>query len=105
MPACAAVRSGTDHAGPPMRNHLMQVLKNAWYAAIWGADLAAGTLVRRRLLGEDMVIFRAADGTPRALADACAHKLAPLHLGTLLPGDRLKCNYHGLVFDAQGQCV
>lgn len=83
----------------------MQVLKNAWYAAVWGNDLEPGQLIRRRLLGEDMVIFRAPDGTPRALADACAHKLAPLHLGTLLPEGQLRCNYHGLVFDAAGQCV
>lgn len=83
----------------------MQALKNAWYAAVWGADLEPGALVRRRLLGEDVVLFRSTDGTPRVLADACAHKLAPLHQGTLLPDGRLRCNYHGLVFDSEGQCV
>lgn len=40
-----------------------------------------------------------------ALLDRCPHRFAPLSAGTVLPGDRLQCLYHGLAFDASGACV
>ena len=39
-----------------------------------------------------------------ALIDRCAHRFAPLSLGTL-KGDHVECGYHGLTYDCSGACV
>jgi phenylpropionate dioxygenase-like ring-hydroxylating dioxygenase large terminal subunit len=80
-------------------------LRNTWYPIMWSSDLAAGALVPRVALEEPIVFFRRADGTPAAIADVCPHRFAPLHLGALCEGDRVRCGYHGLEFDATGACV
>lgn len=81
-------------------------LRNAWYVAMWGPDLAEGALERRRILGEPIVFFRKEDGGLGALADVCPHRFAAFSvLGRLLPGDRIQCPYHGLQFGVDGKCV
>jgi vanillate O-demethylase monooxygenase subunit len=80
-------------------------LRNAWYPIMWSADLVGDALVDRVALEEPIVFFRRSDGTPAAIADICAHRFAPLHLGKRCAGDRIRCGYHGLEFDATGACV
>ena len=53
---------------------------DAWYAALWGERLPAGTLVARTLLNTEIVLFRGENG-PAALEDCCMHRFVPLHLG------------------------
>lgn len=81
----------------------MAFLRNAWYAAGWAADLDDRPLART-ILDEPVVFYRGADGMPVALADMCPHRFAPLSLGKL-DGDRIRCPYHGLVFDKDGSCA
>ena len=38
------------------------------------------------------------------LEDRCAHRHAPLSLGTI-EDSCLRCQYHGLLFDGDGRCV
>ena len=76
---------------------------DAWYAALWGERLPAGTLVARTLLNTEIVLFRGENG-PAALEDCCMHRFVPLHLGKVEDG-RVRCGYHGLQYDAQGACV
>jgi phenylpropionate dioxygenase-like ring-hydroxylating dioxygenase large terminal subunit len=80
-------------------------LRNTWYMAMWAAELGEGELVERTMLGESIVFFRSADGAISALTSRCPHRFAPLHLGTLLDGERIQCPYHGLEFDGTGHCV
>lgn len=80
-------------------------VRNAWYVGLWSEELPAGKLVPQTILNEPVVFFRKEDGTPAAIVDRCAHRFAPLSMGELLPGDRVQCHYHGLEFDASGQCV
>jgi vanillate O-demethylase monooxygenase subunit len=49
-------------------------------------------------------VYRTSDGSLTALEDRCCHRLAPLSLGRK-EGDCVRCGYHGLKFDARGQCV
>ena len=79
-------------------------LKNAWYVGAWGTEVGRQNLLRRTLLNEPVVFFRQEDGTPVALADKCAHRHAPLSEGKLV-GDNIQCPYHGLEYDASGDCV
>ena len=56
-----------------------------------------------RLLGEDVVLWRDAEGAPRAARDRCPHRGTRLSLGRVCDG-RLECAYHGWRFDAEGRC-
>lgn len=80
-------------------------VRNAWYAAMWSADLAQNALVPRTIIEAPLVFFRRSDGSPAALGDLCPHRFAPLHRGSLIDGDRIRCGYHGLEFDSTGACA
>jgi phenylpropionate dioxygenase-like ring-hydroxylating dioxygenase large terminal subunit len=77
--------------------------KKCWYVAAT-CDEITGTPLGRRLLGEDVVLWRGASGRVNAFEDRCAHRGFPLALGTV-DGDRLVCGYHGCTYDTDGKCV
>lgn len=78
-------------------------IKNAWYVAATAPECTEKPLART-LLNEKVVLFRLSDGTAVALEDRCCHRLAPLSLGDVEEGG-IRCRYHGMKFDAQGDCV
>jgi len=77
-------------------------LKNAWYVAGWASELDTG-MVARKVAGVPVVIARGLDGEAFALHDRCPHRFAPLSRGTVTK-DGIQCGYHGLTFNAAGQC-
>jgi phenylpropionate dioxygenase-like ring-hydroxylating dioxygenase large terminal subunit len=81
----------------------MNYVKNAWYVAGWSPDVGRDSLTAVQILGEPIVLWRTT-GALVALADRCVHRLAPLSLGRCESG-RLRCMYHGLLYDTQGRCV
>lgn len=81
----------------------MTYLKNSWYCAAWGRDLAEKP-VGIRICGEPIVLFRTGDGSAAALDGRCPHRFAPLSIGTV-KGDVIECGYHGLQFDRTGTCT
>ena len=78
-------------------------LRNSWYVIACEREVGR-TLLARTVLGEPVVLYRSEAGSAIALEDRCCHRHLPLSMGKL-EGDRLRCGYHGLVFDRQGQCV
>lgn len=81
----------------------MAFLMNSWYVAAWADELGEQQMLPRRLLDQPVVMFRRRDGVAVALADRCAHRFAPLHMGRLVD-DTIECAYHGLRFDCSGKC-
>ena len=57
-----------------------------------------------RLLGEDLVLWRAEDGRLGAAADRCPHRESPLSPGKVTAGC-IECPYHGWTYDVSGACV
>ena len=57
-----------------------------------------------RLLGQDLVLFRNADGAFGLLDRDCPHRGADLAFGRN-EGDGLRCPFHGWKFDISGQCT
>lgn len=57
-----------------------------------------------RLLGQDFVLFRDADGRLGLLDRDCPHRGADLAFGRLEAGG-LRCLFHGWAFDVQGRCI
>jgi 5,5'-dehydrodivanillate O-demethylase oxygenase subunit len=85
--------------GTPMGN----LLRRYWWP-VATHDMAGRVPVRRRLLGEDLVLFRDASGKLGLLAEQCPHRRASLALGcTERTG--LRCGYHGWLFDTDGRCL
>ena len=79
-------------------------LKNAWYVAAWGDEVAPGKLFERTIIGESLVMYRKSDGAPVIMDNTCPHRFAPLSQGKLF-GDKIECPYHGLHFGPDGHCA
>lgn len=78
-------------------------VRNTWYVAATGDECTSAPL-GRTILNEKVVLFRDSAGRASALEDRCCHRYAPLSLGDV-EEKGLRCRYHGIVFDADGQCV
>src|SRR5919106_3602437 len=59
---------------------------------------------RRRLLGEDLVLFRDDQGRPGLLALRCSHRGTSLEFGHIEDGS-LRCCYHGWLYDVEGRVL
>ena len=79
-------------------------VRNTWYVAGWDNEVGPGNLFSRTIIGIPVLMYRTADGTLHALEDRCCHRGAPLSVGRR-EGDCVRCMYHGLKFDASGQCI
>jgi phenylpropionate dioxygenase-like ring-hydroxylating dioxygenase large terminal subunit len=75
---------------------------NFWYAAARSSELTDQPL-RRRMLGQDFVLFRDAQGVARCLSNTCTHRGGSLGAGKLRDG-KIQCPYHGWQFDGSGIC-
>lgn len=60
--------------------------------------------VRRRILGEDLVLFRDGKGRLGAVYEFCAHRGASLFFGRVDEAG-IRCCYHGWMFDVEGHCL
>lgn len=66
-----------------------------------GANIVAGFAC-----GQELALWRAADGTAQAWENRCPHRSVRFTLGQVVGGDRLACAYHGWQYAAgSGQCV
>jgi len=77
-------------------------LRRYWHA-VAPAVAAADEPLAVRLLGEDLVVWRAGPDTLGVLRDRCPHREAPLSAGRV-DGGCVECPYHGWRFDASGAC-
>lgn len=82
----------------------MTYVRNAWYVASWSNELGTDAPAGVTILGEPIVLYRDQDTNVVALENRCVHRLAPLSHGRC-EGSRLRCMYHGLLFDASGALV
>jgi phenylpropionate dioxygenase-like ring-hydroxylating dioxygenase large terminal subunit len=82
-----------------------RLLRMYWQAAALLDELQGPRPVEPvRLLGEDLVLFRAADGEYALIQRHCPHRSADLAYGRLEPAG-LRCLFHGWLFDPRGQCL
>lgn len=79
-------------------------IRNCWYVIAWDHEVPEHGLFARKVIGEPVLLYRRADRSIVALEDRCCHRLAPLSKGRQ-EGDCVRCGYHGLLFDASGQCL
>ncbi|MDZ8263667.1 Rieske (2Fe-2S) protein [Nostoc sp. ChiQUE01b] len=80
-----------------------QILLNDWHVIARSQDLQPGTVLHKRLLGSDVVLWHNGDKV-LAWQDVCPHRGARLSLG-YVNKETLVCPYHGLAFNSEGKCV
>ncbi len=82
------------------------MLRRYWLPACLAEELpvADGAPIRVRLLGENLVAFRDANGDVGLIEDACPHRRAPMFFGRN-EEHGLRCVYHGWKFDRHGKCT
>jgi 5,5'-dehydrodivanillate O-demethylase len=81
------------------------LLRRYWHPIALTAELTEERPKRRlTVLGEELVLFRAADGTYGLVAEHCSHRGASLYYG-FLEGDCIRCAYHGWVYDREGKII
>ena len=80
------------------------VLRRFWYALMPMHQLNDGPKPFT-LLGEALVLWKQADGTPAALRDRCCHRTAKLSKGFVNAAGQITCGYHGWTYDCTGACV
>lgn len=90
-----------DHAAPVMPD---EALLNDWHAVAFSKDLAREMLLPVTLLGEELVLWRDASGTPHVWEDLCIHRGARLSKGWITEG-AVVCPYHGWRYGPSGKCV
>ena len=82
-----------------------EMLRELWTPALRSASLEAdGAPKKFRLLGEDLVAFRATDGRVGIMQEGCPHRCASLALARN-EGNGLRCIFHGWKFSVEGKCV
>lgn len=80
-------------------------LREYWYPALHARKVGKRRPVGVRILGEDIVLFRARNGAIAGLQDLCAHRGSKLSGGVCHFPGTVSCPYHGWTYDANGKCV
>lgn len=81
------------------------MLRGFWYLARLGSAVKRGATAPVTLLGEQVLLGRATDGSVFAYGDSCPHRGMPMREGTF-DGTTLRCCFHGWAFDsADGRCT
>jgi phenylpropionate dioxygenase-like ring-hydroxylating dioxygenase large terminal subunit len=82
------------------------MMRQYWIPALMPAELGVpdGPPIRMRLLGENLIAFRATSGAVGIVVNACPHRGASLFFGRN-EEEGLRCVYHGWKFDVDGACV
>lgn len=86
-----------------MLTTMQKSLRRFWYPVLRESHLDAG-LVPFTLLGENIVLWRQADGAVACIRDRCCHRTAKISKGYLADG-LATCGYHGWQYDSTGRCV
>ncbi len=82
------------------------LMRQFWLPVLTSQELGEpdGVPLRVRLLGENLIAFRATDGSVGLVTNACPHRGASMFFGRNEEGG-LRCVYHGWKFDVSGACV
>jgi phenylpropionate dioxygenase-like ring-hydroxylating dioxygenase large terminal subunit len=82
------------------------LVRQYWIPALMSSEVPTPDCppVRVRLLGENLIGFRATSGRVALIQNHCPHRGASLFFGRN-EEDGLRCAYHGWKFDCEGNCV
>jgi 5,5'-dehydrodivanillate O-demethylase len=82
----------------------MGELYRRYWMPIAISDQVGARPVRRRLLGEDLVVFRTSDGRIGVVEERCAHRRTSLSVG-FCDKNGIRCGYHGWLYGLDGKVI
>jgi 5,5'-dehydrodivanillate O-demethylase len=82
-----------------------ELLRRYWQPLCPAAELTAGQPKKRvRIMGEDLLVFRDAQGGLACVEEHCKHRGTSLYYG-FIEERGIRCCYHGWLYDCRGQCI
>ncbi len=98
-------RTGPGTAcGALLRSYWQPVALVDEFSPLLDPPMARRLVKAVRVLGQDLVLFKDAEGTWGLLDRGCPHRGADLSFGRH-EGDGLRCPFHGWKFDVKGACL
>ncbi|HWA85771.1 MAG TPA: aromatic ring-hydroxylating dioxygenase subunit alpha [Opitutus sp.] len=92
---------------PPRKNSFppadWSILARCWHPVARADAVTTAQPFAAQLLDQELVLYRTPSGLTVA-ADVCAHRGAPLSLGTMCDG-AIACAYHGYRYNGEGRCT
>jgi 5,5'-dehydrodivanillate O-demethylase len=80
-----------------------ELLRRYWQP-VGCTELITSKPTRTKVLGEELMLYRGANGKPVLMQLRCAHRSLALDYGRV-EGNSIRCPYHGWLYDETGQCT
>jgi phthalate 4,5-dioxygenase oxygenase subunit len=82
------------------------LMRRYWVPVLLTSEIAEPDCppVRVQILGEKLLAFRDSSGKPALIDEFCSHRGVSLYFGRN-EENGIRCSYHGLKFDRDGNCV
>ena len=82
------------------------LMRRYWVPVLLASEIAEPDCppVRVQILGEKLLAFRDSEGQPALIDEFCSHRGVSLYFGRN-EENGIRCAYHGLKFDRNGNCV
>lgn len=82
------------------------LMRRYWVPILSSVEIAEpdGPQVRVQILGEKLLAFRDTEGRAGLISEFCSHRGVSLYFGRN-ENNGIRCAYHGVKFDRNGQCV
>jgi phthalate 4,5-dioxygenase len=83
-----------------------EVMRRYWVPVLMASEIALADCppVRVKIMGEALLAFRDSEGKAALISEFCTHRGASLFFGRN-EENGIRCSYHGLKFNRQGDCV
>lgn len=80
------------------------MIRNQWYLACLEDELEKQNPLKKKIVGQELVIFKTESGKIGVTEDRCCHRNVNLSLG-YIDGETIKCGYHGWAYNTEGACT
>jgi len=80
-------------------------LPNGWFRVAYSQELPSGKVLSLHYFGQELVLFRTADGIPHLFDAHCPHMGAHLGYGGCVEGTAIRYPFHGWLMDGTGRCI
>lgn len=78
---------------------------SGWYAVAYSRELPCGRILTRRLMDQEIVVYRTESGVVVVTLAHCPRLGGHFGHGGIVLGECIRCPYHGFCFDTNGICV
>jgi nitrite reductase/ring-hydroxylating ferredoxin subunit len=95
----------SDEPRPVAADRPRRPYPNGWFGIAFGEDVPPGRVLRKRFMGEDLVVYRTRAGVVRVVDPYCPHLGAHLGYGGTVEGEEIVCPFHRFAFGLDGACV